>query len=135
VHAMQGVCCKPALPLTARRLAYREAIGAGGDSLGGELYPRRRTGDFKHKLSPNRFFEFGAVTNGDHESPPTPDNTTLIVPFRVGFPNESMVSLAARFDGEIARPFIVAPREITPSRIGAMGAPQLLGPSPETSMT
>ena len=73
--------CKPALPLTARRLAYREAIGAGGEALGGELDPWRRTGDFKHKLSPNRFFEFGAVTNGDHESSvTTPDNTTLVVP-------------------------------------------------------
>jgi hypothetical protein len=46
-----------------------------------------------------------------------------------------MVSPAARFEGEIAKPFIVTPREITLSRIGAMGAPQLLGPSPETSMT
>ena len=42
-------------------MAYREAIGAG-EPLGGQLYPRRRTSDFKDKLSPNRFFEFGAVT-------------------------------------------------------------------------
>ena len=34
----------------------------GGEPLGGQLYPRRRTSDFKDKLSPNRFFEFGAVT-------------------------------------------------------------------------
>ena len=43
-------------------MAYREAIGAGGEPLGGQLYPRWRTNDFKDKLSPNRFFEFGAVT-------------------------------------------------------------------------
>ena len=34
----------------------------GGEPLGGQLYPRWRTNDFKDKLSPNRFFEFGAVT-------------------------------------------------------------------------
>jgi hypothetical protein len=34
----------------------------GGEPLGGQLYPQWRTNDFKDKLSPNRFFEFGAVT-------------------------------------------------------------------------
>ena len=69
VHAMHGV---PELgagtSLTGPRLAYRGAIGAGREPLSGGLDPRPRTGDFKYKLSPDRFFEIGAVTNGDHES-------------------------------------------------------------------
>src|ERR1700722_8838043 len=67
-------------PLPPQRLAHRGAISTGEEALGGELHPRRRTSDFKHKLSLNRCLEFGAVADGDHESPRTPDNATLIVP-------------------------------------------------------
>src|ERR1700722_8377148 len=72
-HAMPGLPeLGSATSLTGRRLAYREAIGAGSEPLGGGLDSRWRTGDFKHKLSPDRFFEIGAVTDRDHECSRTP---------------------------------------------------------------